>query len=57
MYDLIHAIAMPTLLDVRGIDPEEALEKFRENQHSLLKKYNFNQSFYIDFDGEIKPKV
>lgn len=55
MSDFIHAIVMPTLLNVRGIDPEEALYKFRENQHYLLKKYGKSTtSFYIDFDGEIK---
>lgn len=56
MSDFIYSIVMPKLLEVKGIDPQIALDRFRENQHLLLKKYNFNQSFYIDFDGEIKKR-
>lgn len=58
MTDFIYAIAIPRLLDVKGVDPDKALEAFRQNQHYLLKKYGFTPTsdYYIDFNGVIKKK-
>jgi hypothetical protein len=58
MTDFIYAAVMPHLLQIKGMNPDKALSEFRENQHSLLKKYNCQPTFkyYIDFDGNIVEK-
>lgn len=52
MSDVIYSAVMPELLDIKGSDPEKALELFRENQHFLLKKYGVSNG-HIDFEGDI----
>lgn len=57
MADFIYAVTMSQLLDMKGLDPDRALELFRNNQYHLLKKYNANIFYYyIDFKGEILRK-